>query len=677
MYKGIVTNPGARICPFTDAPSPTMPRSILISALAICASLTPALANASSFQWVTPTLSELAMTSDPKAPGASAVVLSYEQADDNTSGERLVHVRIKVLNEAGLSAGTIDVSAILDEGRFKKNFFARTIHPDGTILSFVSDTTNTHVDTVQKTRTGRTAALPGVTVDSILEYGYHLPSENYSFIYYPVWRVQRQFFVHAAHFTLKLQPDSVDSTRWFARLPDGVPIIRNKNMLGLDITDVPAVPDEELTPPPISYIYSVRFFNWGPPTNTFWGNAAATHSAYWSSFYGDKKHLADIAQQLAPPTGTEEARLRKIYDAVQQLENTDLTRVRSEREDKRSGFRQVKTAEDIWNRKRGDSEELTLLFVALARGAGFHAYPMAVASRDETRFSLEVLDWWQMDSMVAIVTLDGHDRFFDPGTRRCPFGSLAPWHASSSGVSTDGKEAKFSPTPAMPAKASRIDRVADLSIDAADNLTGTLKISWFGVAGLGLRRRAVFEDEQSVRSSFEHDLQADLPEGVEVKLQSFDGLADPNSVLVAKLAVSGRLGTATAKRLIVPSQFFALTAKPIFAARSRTFPIAFPVASTTRDEMTLHLAPDLSVETLPSSVSVKLGDSDNANYSVHIYPLTPDKHELVTQRVAVLNHIDYVPSGYASLQGFYAKVAEHDRDQIVLQTAPPSDRPSP
>jgi hypothetical protein len=164
-------------------------------------------------------------------------------------------------------------------------------------------------------------------------------------------------------------------------------------------------------------------------------------------------------------------------------------------------------------------------------------------------------------------------------------------------------------------------------------------------------------------------LQADLPTGVDVKLQSLEGLANPDSLLLANLTVSGKLGVATAKRLIIPAQFFASTAKPLFAAGTRTFPIAFPGTAMKSDEVTLHLPPGLSVETLPQSLSIKLG-GDNATYTVRLQAPSPGKPYLVTQRVSVLNRINYSPTGYGPLHTYYSKIAECDSDQIVLQTVP-------
>src|SRR5277367_5041314 len=69
-------------------------------------SLTPAL-QAQKFQ--EPTHEELQMTSDPKAPGASAVYLNREIRNDNQSHFISEYARIKVLSELGKEWATVEI----------------------------------------------------------------------------------------------------------------------------------------------------------------------------------------------------------------------------------------------------------------------------------------------------------------------------------------------------------------------------------------------------------------------------------------------------------------------------------------------------------------------------------------------------------------------------------------
>ena len=66
------------------------------------------------------------MTSDPKAPGAAAIVLSYDETDDAESAEVFLHVRLKILTEGGLDAGTIELpERIVRNDEFDRKVAAR------------------------------------------------------------------------------------------------------------------------------------------------------------------------------------------------------------------------------------------------------------------------------------------------------------------------------------------------------------------------------------------------------------------------------------------------------------------------------------------------------------------------------------------------------------------------
>jgi hypothetical protein len=52
---------------------------------------------------------ELTMTEDPKAPGAAAVYLNYEETSDETHHYHKFYARIKVLQEKGKELATIDL----------------------------------------------------------------------------------------------------------------------------------------------------------------------------------------------------------------------------------------------------------------------------------------------------------------------------------------------------------------------------------------------------------------------------------------------------------------------------------------------------------------------------------------------------------------------------------------
>jgi len=647
----------------------------------------PSAARAGAVKWIDATPTELAMTSEPKAPGAPAIVLSYTEMDDANSAEVLVHVRIKVLTEGGLSAGTVNVpDRIVSNDEFDQEFFGRTIHPDGSVVLFHGTPQNsTTVDEFYGTR--KVIALPAVTVGSILEYGYHFQSQNTVFTYLigyynPIWRVQQRYFTRNASFTLRapepahspnpwLPSYGPEDVRWVANLPPGAQVTRSKGAFTLNLVDIPAPAVEEFMPPPTSAFYNVRFFYYDKKQDRYWGESGGRVDDRWMDFDKPTSLLKNAIHDLILPADNDEAKLRKLYVAVEKLENTDLSRQHSKHEEKIEGQKTGDNADAIWTNKRGNSQELTLLFVALARAAGYPAYPMAVASRDHAVFDQSVLSWNQMDAMVAIVNVNGREVFFDPGTRMCPFAHMAPEHGNVVGVSTEAKLVKIRATPEAPYTTNITDRAAELELASDGSVTGKVTIVWNDNAALSFRREALREDSHAVETSAEKQLQADVPAGVEVKLVSLTGLDDIEAPLTGTFSLSGKLGTPTGKRIIIPAQFFASAAKRLLAPEARTMPVVFPESYVKRDRALLVLPKELTVEGLPQPHTASV--AKDAVYQAQVQSGTskkvPGQTLLVAQRTLLLNRIDYKPEEYPGLHQYFGDVAAGDGEQIVLKPA--------
>jgi hypothetical protein len=236
-------------------------------------------------QFQPPSQEELKMTSDPKAPGAAAVVLYREETEDDPHHFRSVYARIKVLTDQGKDAATVRIRfprtlvykatgdnssrSSTTPGAGVNNYFdppglqhtgedmpydvdtfatrvevaalaGRTIHPDGTIIPLKGS-----VSEILKTVKGSNKrnelvfTLPDVEAGSILEYRYQLRYDRYSSA--PDWQIQQPWFVHKAHYaflpTDQFLPDrtpgSIGTTNSELMGPHETPLtdIRNTTIL--------------------------------------------------------------------------------------------------------------------------------------------------------------------------------------------------------------------------------------------------------------------------------------------------------------------------------------------------------------------------------------------------------------------------------------------------------------
>ena len=121
---------------------------------------------------------------------------------------------------------------------------------------------------------------------------------------------------------------------------------------------------------------------------------------------------------------------------------------------------------------------------------------------------------------------------------------------------------------------NKLSRTGDITLDAEGNANGDLRFSMIDQEALHWRQVALRNDEDEVKKQFNHSLEAVVPEGVETRVDHFEGLDDPDAALVAFVKVKGSLGTATSKRILLPAYFLeARGSHPFANAEKRQEPV--------------------------------------------------------------------------------------------------------
>ena len=550
----------------------------------------------------------------------------------------------------------------------------RTIQPDGTVVPL---TGKPYEKVLVKSKTlkynAKVFTMPDVQVGSILEYRYDLRYED-DRVVAPQWYVQQDVYVRKAHYefvpyergVLDAHGSYMEGQLAFASmLPPGVSpkYSQTQHMYSLDVENVPAKPTDEYMPPIDSVAYRVLFYySAARNSDEYWKQ----EGKYWSKDidqFAVPGKLGGIVGQIVAPSDTPQQKLQKIYAAVLQLENTRYTRERTSAEDKAQGIK-VKTAEDIWNQKRGNPDEITLLFVGLARAAGLQAYAMAVTNRDRAFFMPSFLSMSQLDDDIAIVVLDGKEQFFDPGERYCSFGQLQWTHAMTQGLRQTDHGTELSETPTLSYKTNQMMRIASLQMAEDGKLSGQIRINMNGGEALEWRQKALSTDVTEVNKQFEERVQAMVPPGVQVKMGHFLALDDPTKVLMAQLEVSGNMGTATSKRVFLPGTFFEAGSKPLFVHETRTVPVDLEYPYTLQDSVSLTLPKVFAVESTP-----KNGQIPFPNNAVYSATFKENGQTLTAERLFVLANSVFLPKDYPALKDFYQKVNARDQEQLVLHPA--------
>lgn len=617
------------------------------------------------------------MTSDPAAPGAAAVYLFREEKADDKLHMHSVYARIKVLTEKGKEYADVEIPAYEGHTFSIRDVRGRTIHSDGTVIPFTGKPIEKLLLKQGNERVmTKVFSLPDVQVGSIIEYEYVLSYDD-NIASSPRWLIQQPLFVHKAHYhfnptTRELTSNAehgnlVLGLMYTPLLPPGVQVRSGVDGYDLVIENVPALVEEDYMPPIESLSYRVLFYYSGYHSgDDFWKQEGKYWSKHVDRFAEPSKKLQAAVQQLTAPGDTEEQKLRKIYAAVMKLENTSFTREHSAAENKAEGLK-IKTADDIWEQKRGNDDELALLFIAMARAAGMKAYAMAVTNRDQSLFIKSFLDWNQLDDDIAIVNVNGKEMFFDPGERYCEFGQLHWKHAFAQGVRQVEGGTEIAQAGGLTYKDSMELRIAELKLDSDGKLQGIIRMRFTGVPALRWRQDILRSDEEQAKKDFEEALQKEMPAGVVVKTNHFVGATDYDQALMVMVDVSGSMGTATGKRIFLPGTFFEANAKPLFVHEKRETPIDLHFPYVVKDDVTLTLPSGFTVESVPKDAEIPL--PGNAEFAAR-YKGTDTSY--VYSRQLAVGNIIYLSKEYPQLKDFFAKANAQDQQQAVLHVSAPA-----
>ena len=645
--------------------------------------------------FIKPTAEELAMTSLPGFPGVSAVVLFREEVTNDDMHSVGHYDRIKILTKDGEKYANVELpfysttfvdTEHLGDDKSLGEIEGRTIHADGKIIPL---TAKPYLKVIEKQQgvklQEKVFTLPDVEVGSIIEYRYTTRIDD-NMYEAPDWYIQGELYLKAAHYlwypTEKELIDSrqhpIHSISWFPILPEGATVQRHDlphasslssgpvQYFDLTVKDVPPQVKEEYMPPIASYSYRVLFnFTAEQTSAEWWKDEGKDWSKRLDSFANPNSELKAATQTVIAGATTQDEKLKKIYAAVMALDNTHYTRAHEKREDKAQGDGKVKSAADVLSHKRGSATEMTELFVGMARAAGMKAYFMLVPDRSIDLFTPTWLSFQQFDDLIAIVNVDGKEMYFDPGDRYCAYGHLAWEHTFIRGLRQVDGGTTFGDTSGDDYKVNRMMRVANLNMDEAGQIGGVIKLTFMGAAALRWRQAALMGDDESLKHGLTKNLEGMIPKSLEVKVQQIDHLDEYEQPLVVSYAVTGKLGTTTGKRLILPANLFEAGAPATFADQKRVQPVYFHYSKLTQDAMRVNVPNVFTVEAVPAEAKLSLPGQE-----AYSFVATQDAKGFTARRDYVQNELIVMPKDYDGLRAYYSQVESKDQESVVLKVAP-------
>jgi transglutaminase-like putative cysteine protease len=607
---------------------------------------------------------ELKMTAEPKAPGASAIIL-YRQVDrDDQTYHEFVYERIKILTEEGRKYADVELPFVKGEGQVN-NIKARTIRPDGSIANFDG---KIYEKTIVKARgikyLAKTFTLPDVQVGSIIEYRYISSWTEYR-VYDSKWVISAELFTKHAKFTLK--PNAQFAMRWgWQQLPPGAPApVKEGSLVRLELNDVPAFEEEDYMPPAGELKAHVTFTYTDNPEkeqDKFWQKEGKSRFERADQFVDRKKAMQQAVSQIVSPSDTPEVKLQKIYARVQQVRNTSFEAEKSDAELKREKEKENKNVEDVWKNQYGYGYDITWLFLGLVRAAGFEAYPVYVSRRNVYFFNPGMMNPGQLDDTVVLVKTGGKDMFFDPGTAFTPFGYL-PWAETSvQGLRLEKDKCTWVTTSIPTSDQSTVTRVADLKMTTEGTLEGKLTVTYSGLEAQWRRLEERAEDDTDKKKFLEDEIKAWVPVGSDATLTNHPEWKSSAPTLVAEFDFKAEgWASAAGHRVLIPVGLFSAREKHLFEHAHRVHPLYFEFPHETRDDVKVQLPLDWSVKSVPT---VPVQDQKVILYSLKVEDQKGDEH---ITRVLKLDLLGVDQKYYGALRNFFQQVKTGDEQQIVVQ----------
>ena len=613
---------------------------------------------------------ELRMPSEPLAPGAPAIYL-YRQVDRDDSKADTTeynYVRIKILTEEGRKYGNIEIQ--FEKANFHVSAIrARTIHPDGTVVNFDGKVyENTIVKSKSLKYLAKTFSMPDVTVGSIVEYHFNYDYEQYS-IYNSRWILSEELFTKHAKFTLKPYEREDVYLQWFwpAGLPTGTtPAAQGPDrIVRMESNNIPAFEIEDYMPPENELKFRVNFVyrEGAPETNVdkYWTSFGKKQSGRVEEFVNKRKAMEQAVAQIVSPNDPPMVKLQKIYARTQQVRNLSYEESKTELEQKREKLKTASNVEELWKMQYGNRQNITWLFLALARAAGLEAYPCVASGRSEYFFHKERLNSAELGTNVVLVKLDGKDLFFEPGAAFTPFG-LLPWTETGvAGLKLDKEGGKWITTSLPESDASRTERKGDLKLLDDGSLEGKLTVTWTGLEGMWRRQEQRNQDDASRKKFLEDDVKNSIAMGSEVELTKQPDWKNSDTAFTAEftLKVPG-FASSAGRKVLLPVSLFAANEKHLFEHSDRVYAIYFQFPFKKIDDITIDLPLGWKTTTLPKPIDQ---DARAADYKLTV----EDQKGLIHIRREIRSDVLLAPKeAYPALRGFYQIVRTQDDQQIIL-----------
>jgi hypothetical protein len=635
-----------------------MRRVILSIVLACCVFLSPCWAQ--KFDFAPINRSELEMKDNPKQPGAHAMILEWRNILNDEEHSSRIYYRIKIFTNEGGKYADVEIP-YYENNEDVKDFKARTIHEDGSVITFEGKLMDKLVVKSHYAKfKAKIFTFPNVQPGSVIEYMYRMEGVWT----HQSWTIQGDLFAQKVF--LQWQPIKNLGSQCISSLtPHGEKIRVEKKSYILEITDLPSFVDESYMPP--GSVVKTRMQCWyigndpALPTDKFWNVFAKQEFIGFEEFIGHRKSVEQEAISIVDPSDPTELKLHKLYDRVQNLRNRSYDEEKTWQEQQREILKGNYRIDDVLQHGYGTHLQLNLLFAGLVRALGFDANIVEVSRRDEDFFRPDSKNDSLLNYVIIEVNVNGKLKYFDPGTIYCPFGVLRWPFTGVMALRLNKEGGVWITTPNIDSKDALQKRNAILKYEDS-RLRGKLTVSYFNQETFKRRMETLREDEIEQKKEYENEVKGWLPQGSIVHIIALRHAIDSTHLIEFTCEIEIPSSESKAEsHVLIPIVIFQSSNIASLRHENRKYAVYFDHAFSEIDEVSIELPSGLNVESMPDSKHIK---SAVGNYDSQ-YKLQDNKISMT--RKFTVDGFYYPVEQYKALRTYFDQVAVSDQDNLVLK----------
>lgn len=652
--------------PFPVTLSSALTRLLLPALLLGLFAITP---DARALDWLPVTDEDRDASASTIDPDAGAEILHrIKQIDDSKgSGVTEEYIRIKVYNEKGVrQISKIDVPYDEKNERIR-SIEARVIKPGGSIVDVdKKDFYDREIIKYGNVRVRvRSFSFPTVEPGAIVEYKWRRTSRD------NIYALKLDFVseLPSRRVRFRIKPHQYGmgyrTVGFFFKCGER-PMEKDKDdFSSVEMTDVKAGLMEPFMPPaddvqPWMLFYPTR----GP------------HMAYWSFISQGLAALgAERTRKISKLVSQTAAQITQgmsvpgeQFAAINDYCHTRITNVNLDTtpgaDDKRRSDKGPRSADEIIKTGRGDTLEIQLLFLALAKARGLDA-TLALCSRRSDGIFTEKLPVISRlpDPLVATHFMEEW-HYYDPARREVETGMLH-WENEGRKVlvpHTNGF--RFLITPDSPVEKSRTKRAARLALDGQGTLEGDVSIEYTGHAAIDARERFQNETPARLVEKVRDIVQARMPlaELDDVRVSSPGELKKP-FVLSYKIRVPSYAESA-GQRLFIQPGFFSKGLPAIFTAATRAYDICFNYSTLTEDDVVIKMPDGFQIE--EGSTPGTLNRTNWGRYDIEI-ARSISSNTIIYKRILEFLPVRVPAGSYQTVKRIFDFVNQQDAHTLTLK----------